>query len=186
LQNSKKLIKISNYLQFSNGRTSPSRIDSGKYPVYGSNGKIGYSNLSNAENGTTIIGRVGSYCGSTYYSSLECWITDNAIKAVPKVTGNPRYFFYLLSTLNLNGMRTGSGQPLLNQEILNSIEVKETNKEDRDAIAHILGTLDDKIELLRQMNETLEAMARALFQSWFVDFDLVRKKANCITTGFPK
>ena len=45
------------------------------------------------------------------------------------------------------------------------------------AIAHILGTLDDKIELNRRMNETLEAMARALFKSWFVDFDPVRAKA---------
>ena len=44
-------------------------------------------------------------------------------------------------------------------------------------IAHILGTLDDKIELNRRMNATLEAMARALFQSWFVDFDPVRAKA---------
>ena len=46
------------------------------------------------------------------------------------------------------------------------------------AIAHILGTLDDKIELNRRMNETLEAMARALFKSWFVDFDPVRAKAK--------
>ena len=45
------------------------------------------------------------------------------------------------------------------------------------AIAHILGTLDDKIELNRRMNETLEAMARALFKSWFIDFDPVRAKA---------
>ena len=46
------------------------------------------------------------------------------------------------------------------------------------AIAHILGTLDDKIELNRQMNETLETMAQALFKSWFVDFDPVRVKAE--------
>src|SRR5262249_54157861 len=46
------------------------------------------------------------------------------------------------------------------------------------AIAHILGTLDDKIELNRRINETLEAIARAIFNSWFVDFDPVRAKAN--------
>ena len=46
------------------------------------------------------------------------------------------------------------------------------------AIAHILGSLDDKIELNRRMNETLEAIARALFKSWFVDFDPVRAKAE--------
>src|SRR5690606_35868586 len=53
------------------------------------------------------------------------------------------------------------------------------------AIAHILGTLDDKIELNRRMSETLEAMARALFKSWFVDFDPVRAKAEGRDTGLP-
>lgn len=53
------------------------------------------------------------------------------------------------------------------------------------AIAHILGTLDDKIELNRRMNETLELMARALFQSWFVDFDPVRAKAEGRDPGLP-
>jgi type I restriction enzyme S subunit len=54
------------------------------------------------------------------------------------------------------------------------------------AIAHILSTLDDKIELNRQMNETLEAMVRAIFQSWFVDFDPVRAKAESRDPGLPK
>jgi type I restriction enzyme S subunit len=54
------------------------------------------------------------------------------------------------------------------------------------AIAHILGTLDDKIELNRRMNETLETMARALFKSWFVDFDPVRAKAEGRDPGVPK
>jgi type I restriction enzyme, S subunit len=53
------------------------------------------------------------------------------------------------------------------------------------AIAHILGTLDDKIELNRRMSEILEAMARALFTSWFVDFDPVRAKAEGRDTGLP-
>ena len=54
------------------------------------------------------------------------------------------------------------------------------------AIAHILGTLDDKIELNRRMNRTLEAMARALFKSWFVDFDPVRAKMEGRDTGLPQ
>jgi type I restriction enzyme S subunit len=54
------------------------------------------------------------------------------------------------------------------------------------AIAHILGTLDDKIELNRRMSETLEAMARALFKSWFVDFDPVRAKAEGRDPGLPQ
>ena len=58
--------------------------------------------------------------------------------------------------------------------------------DEQRAIAHILGTLDDKIELNRRMNETLEAMARALFKSWFVDFDPVRAKAEGRDPGLPK
>jgi type I restriction enzyme S subunit len=65
------------------------------------------------------------------------------------------------------------------------IEVPRDIDEQR-AIAHILGALDDKIELNRRMNETLEAMARALFKSWFVDFDPVRAKAEGCDPGLPK
>ena len=55
---------------------------------------------------------------------------------------------------------------------------------EQQAIARILGSLDDKIELNRRMNETLEGLARALFQSWFVDFDPVRAKATGQPNGF--
>ena len=57
---------------------------------------------------------------------------------------------------------------------------------EQSAIAHILGTLDDKIELNRRMNETLEAMARALFKSWFIDFDPVRAKMEGRDPELPK
>ena len=56
---------------------------------------------------------------------------------------------------------------------------------EQKSIAHILGTLDDKIELNRKTNETLEAMAKELFKSWFVDFDPVRAKAEGRPTGLP-
>lgn len=65
------------------------------------------------------------------------------------------------------------------------IEVAVPTVAEQRAIAHILGTLEDKIELNRQMNETLEAMARALFNSWFVDFDPVRAKMEGLDTGLP-
>ncbi len=65
------------------------------------------------------------------------------------------------------------------------LEVPYPPLPEQRAIAHILGTLDDKIELNRRMNETLEAIARALFKSWFVDFDPVRGKAEGWDTGLP-
>lgn len=71
---------------------------------------------------------------------------------------------------------TGSVQDNINLEILGQIEFNVPPLEEQHAIAHILGTLDDKIQLNRQQNETLEAMARALFKAWFVDFEPVRAK----------
>jgi type I restriction enzyme, S subunit len=66
-----------------------------------------------------------------------------------------------------------------------SMEITLPELSSQQAIAHILGTLDDKIELNRKTNETLEAMAKALFKSWFVDFDPVRAKAEGRPTGLP-
>ncbi len=68
---------------------------------------------------------------------------------------------------------------------LRQMSVQLPPPEMQRAIAHILGTLDDKIELNRRMNETLEAIARALFKSWFVDFDPVRAKAAGRDPGLP-
>ncbi len=167
---------LGDVLSFANGKTSPERTDAGKFFVFGSNGPIGRSELKNSTENTIIIGRVGSYCGSTFFSKAECWVTDNAIRANAKDGSDANFAYYLLQTLSLNERRAGSGQPLLNQSILSSIEVSVPLLEEQRAIAHILGTLDDKIELNRKQNETLEAMARALFKAWFVDFEPVRAK----------
>ncbi|WP_107562159.1 restriction endonuclease subunit S [Candidatus Methylomirabilis limnetica] len=72
----------------------------------------------------------------------------------------------------------GSRTPILNKSGFESITIEAPPLPEQRAIAHILGALDDKIELNRRMNETLEAMARALFKSWFVAFDPVRAKAE--------
>ncbi len=70
----------------------------------------------------------------------------------------------------------GATMPNLNTSILSECPFVVPPWQEQRAIAHILGTLDDKIELNQHMNETLEAMAHALFKSWFVDFDPVRAK----------
>jgi len=87
-----------------------------------------------------------------------------------------RYLYYRLLTLDLRATASGSAQPLVTQSALVSIRAPHAPPNAQRAIAHILGTLDDKIELNRRTNETLEAMARALFKSWFVDFDPVHAK----------
>lgn len=88
----------------------------------------------------------------------------------------------LLSLVDLAGHGTGR----LNSDELKALDVALPPPDEQRAIAHILGTLDDKIELNRKMSETLEAMARALFKSWFVDFDPVRAKAEGSDTGLPQ
>ena len=72
---------------------------------------------------------------------------------------------------------TGSTFPNVSARQLAEIPYPGLSETEQRAIAHILGTLDDKIELNRRMNQSLEEMARALFKSWFVDFDPVRAKA---------
>ncbi|SFW21503.1 restriction endonuclease subunit S [Nitrosovibrio sp. Nv17] len=79
----------------------------------------------------------------------------------------------------------GATMPNLNTAILENVPITLLPIEEQRAIAHILGTLDDKIELNRRMNLTLEAMARALFKSWFVDFEPVRAKAEDRDPGLP-
>ncbi len=80
----------------------------------------------------------------------------------------------------------GATMPNLNTAILSACPFLIPPLSEQRAIAHVLGTLDDKIELNRRMNETLEAMARALFKSWFVDFDPVRAKMKGCDPGLPK
>ncbi len=80
----------------------------------------------------------------------------------------------------------GATMPNLNEGIIRSFSLTIPPIQEQRAIAHVLDTLDDKMELNRRMNETLEAMARALFESWFVDFDPVRAKAEGRDPGLPK
>ena len=89
------------------------------------------------------------------------------------------YTFRLLrNKLQHENVGTGSVQDNINLQTLDRLRFLIPPLSEQRAIAHVLGTLDDKIELNRRMNETLEAMARALFKSWFVDFDPVRAKMD--------
>ncbi len=113
------------------------------------------------------------------------------VKALrPRVGVRVEYLPYLLlglkpRLLNLVDL-AGHGTGRLNLDELKSLEVVLPPENEQLSIARILGALDDKIELNRRMNETLEAMARALFKSWFVDFDPVRAKAEGRAPGLSK
>ena len=80
--------------------------------------------------------------------------------------------------LHIHGYRDGTVAERLNLPTICALPVALPPVDEQQTIADTLGTLDDKIELNRRMNETLDHMARALFKSWFVDFDPVRAKAE--------
>src|SRR5437867_3787726 len=85
-----------------------------------------------------------------------------------------------------SGFRSGSAIPRVVLKDFRRAPIGFPPTDEQCAIIHILGTLDDKIELNHRMNETLEAMARAIFKSWFVDFDHVHDKAEGRDPGLPK
>lgn len=92
-------------------------------------------------------------------------------------SGYLSWFFGLPSFKeHIRRIAVGATMPSLNTDLLSNVEVILPPLSEQQAIAHILGTLDDKIELNQQMNRKLEAIAQAIFKSWFVDFDPVRAK----------
>ena len=102
------------------------------------------------------------------------------IRGRPEITDN-RFVYYLTQSAPvrdyaISQMTGTSGRQRVPTSVLNHIDVALPPLAEQRRIAHILGTLDDKIELNRRMNATLEGMAQALFKSWFVDFDPVRAK----------
>lgn len=157
---------LSEYANFKNGKKRPD--EEGMYPVYGGNGILGYASSYNMERGV-IIGRVGAYCGSVYYESRKCWVSDNAIKAEARANADLKYLYYLLSSLQLNKRHIGTSQPLLTQGILNDIEVKVPEKKIQEKIAAILSSLDDKIAVNEEINKNLQTQALSLYRHMIID-----------------
>ncbi len=160
-----KACNLGSIMTFKNGKKRPKTV--GKFPVYGGNGILGYTNEWNNEN-CVVIGRVGAYCGSVFREYSKCWISDNAICGISN-NDNIEYLYYLLSSLQLNHRHIGTSQPLLTQEILNNIQVTIPPYVVQNKIALILRSLDDKIELNNKINENLERQAFALFDRLMIE-----------------
>jgi type I restriction enzyme S subunit len=129
----------------------------------------------------SVVGRVARFAGPSDRYLINQRVGRLVNKAPDKL--DQRYLFYVLAqdeTLwKLVAVATGSAnQANISGSQIESLEVPLPPLAEQKAIAAVLGALDDKIELNRRMNATLEAMARALFQSWFVDFDPVRAKLD--------
>ncbi|OAT27800.1 type I restriction-modification system, specificity subunit S [Buttiauxella brennerae ATCC 51605] len=140
----------------------------------------GQSAVKNAfiPNNAVMVSCIGSNMGKAAIAGANC-ITNQQINSIVIDTDDsPLFIYYNLSLRKseIRGIASGSAQPILNKSAFGRLEIELPPPEEQRAIAHILSTLDDKIELNRRQNETLEAMAHALFKAWFVDFEPVRAK----------
>jgi type I restriction enzyme S subunit len=163
-----KEYKLGEIAEFRNGKERPNT--QGHVPIYGGNGILGYTDQYNSVGEVVVIGRVGAYCGSVFFENRPIWVSDNALFAVPKNSNDTMFLSYFLKNLDLNSFAEGSSHPLLTQTLLNSIDVViPTDPSEQRAIASVLGSLDDQIDLLHRQNKTLEALAETLFRQWFVE-----------------
>ena len=162
-------IKLGDIIDFKNGKSV--KKSDGVIPIYGGNGILGYTDKSNFSH-TIVVGRVGAYCGSIYVEENSCWVSDNAIAGVPKEGQDLTYLYYVLKSLNLNSKQIGSSQPLITQSMLRDMVVDiEINIEKQKRIANSISIIDQKIQINNQINQELEAMAKTLYDYWFVQFD---------------
>lgn len=158
--------------------------NTGQYRVFGSNGPIGWHDEYLAPGPGVILGRKGAYRG-VEFSCNPFFVIDTAYYVVPKAEHDMRWLYFAIKHHKLGEIDDGSPIPSTTRAAVYHRELKVPPLPEQRAIAHILGTLDDKIEVNRKMAATLEAMARALFKSWFVDFDPVRAKAEGCDPGLP-
>jgi len=129
--------------------------------------------------GTVVFAKIGEALRQNRLRQVvrETIVDNNMMGAVPCFDRiEPRYFYYALSRFDFSEIAQGTALPYLTVASLSTLTLYLPSPAEQRAIAQILGTLDDKIELNRRMSETLEAMARALFKAWFVDFEPVRAK----------
>lgn len=136
------------------------------------------------EEGDIVVARTGNSTGENYLfrGGRDVVFASYLIRfRVNRTLADPRFVWYNLRSCAwrsfIEASKTGSAQAGANARVLGQFSMSLPPLREQETIAAILGALDDKIELNRRMNRTLEAMAQAIFKSWFVDFDPVRAKA---------
>jgi len=144
------------------------------------------------EAGDIVFGRKGAVDRSALVKHEQAgwFLGSDGIRLRVPSTCDARFVAYQLQSSDARSWlvqhATGTTMASLNQAIIERVPIVLPPLPEQRAIAHILGTLDDKIDLSRWMNETLEATARTIFKSWFVDFNPVRARAEGCDPGLPK
>ena len=153
----------------------------GPYPYYGASGIVdsvdGYlfdgPHLLIGEDGENLRTRQAPIA---FMANGKFWVNNHAHIVTGNELAETRFLMYALLNSDINPYLTGAVMPKLTQGNLNRILLPCPPREVQSEIVGVLGLLDDRIAHLRETNATLEAIAQALFKSWFVDFDPVRAK----------
>ena len=154
----------------------------GPYPYYGASGIVDYVDKYIFDGDYLLIAEDGENLRTrqtpiAFMASGKFWVNNHAHIVTGNERANTRYLQYSLQGTDISGYLTGAVMPKLTQGNMNKIELKCPPLYVQNNIVGVLGSLDDRITLLRETNATLEAIAQALFKSWFVDFDPVRAKS---------
>ena len=170
---------------FHNGKAIKA-VETGDYPVYGSNGIIGYTNTHLYSN-AIILGRVGAYCGSVMQCEGRFWPSDNTLVVdVNEENDDIKFCYYMLQTLHLNNYAGGSAQPLITQTILKKLICPRPPLDRQRQIAKYLSAYDSLIENNQKQIKLLEEAAQRLYKEWFVDLRFPGYEDTPIIDGMPE
>ncbi len=189
--NTYPLVPLENLSEIHDSRRIPVKKSDrkpGPYPYYGASGIVDYVDSYIFDGEFLLLAEDGENLRSqnlpiAFLAKGKFWVNNHAHVLQGKKGNNTRFLCYAIQVADIRSYLSGSTRPKLTQTDMKRILVPAPEPREQRAIAHILGTLDDKIELNRQMNRTLEAMAQALFKSWFIDFDPV--VVNALRAGNP-
>lgn len=163
-------------LTLQRGHDLPSQKRStGEIPIISSSGITDYHSEAAARGPGVITGRYGTI-GEVFYVEGDYWPLNTTLYVKNFKGNSPKFIYYLLKTIDFHQFNDKSSVPGVNRNHAHTASVTLPPLHIQGQIAAILSAFDDKIELNSQMNRTLEQMARALFKSWFVDFDPLRAK----------
>lgn len=171
--------EIGDILELQRGYDLP--VDSmvqGDIPVVGSNGIVGYHNTCKSITPTITLGRSGTI-GKVHYYNRDTWVHNTAMYVSNFKGNNPLYLYYLLDNLNFENFKSSSVVPSLNRNYVYPVKVPfYSDIRDQEKIANCLSIIDQKIALNTRMNAELEAMAKQLYDYWFVQFDFPDENGN--------
>lgn len=154
------------------------KFELGNIPVAASNGIIGYHNVSKSKAPNITVGRSGSV-GKVHFYNQDIWPHNTSLYVTDFKGNNERYIYYLLKLLDLSTICSNSVVPSLNPNFIYPLKVPyEPKLIKQNKIVEILSSIDRKISLNRRINSTLEAMAKQLYDYWFVQFDFPNEEGK--------